>query len=209
MPYLTEELWQRIPIFTENLEQRPPSISVSKYPQAALLEEFNCDDVVEEVYLMNEVIRAIRSTRSVYNLPNKSKTEAYIVNSDPVLKNVLTEEDTTICALSYSKSIEVVNSKEEVPGSSAAAVISDKCTAYIILKGLIDFSKEEDRIKKKIGILDQQVNKLKEAMAKLDYESKVPLDVQESNAAKMTGLEGEVKQLCEALESIKVMSNEK
>lgn len=49
---------------------------------------------------------------------------------EPVLK----EDQLTLCALSSSKSIQVINSKEECPHGCATAVVNDKCTAYILLK---------------------------------------------------------------------------
>jgi hypothetical protein len=58
----------------------------------------------------------------------------FVLNNDAVLKNVLSQDLPTVSALSFSESIKIVGSKAEVPPGSAAAVVSDKCTVYILLK---------------------------------------------------------------------------
>jgi hypothetical protein len=52
---------------------------------------------------------------------------------------VLKQEQTTLCALSFSKSIQLVNSSEETPAGCAAAIVNDKCTVYILLKVILAF----------------------------------------------------------------------
>lgn len=70
MPFITEELWQRLPLPIS----RAPSISVADYPDKELSSWR--DTVLEnEVELIQRIIHLIRSARSDYNLPNKTKTE--------------------------------------------------------------------------------------------------------------------------------------
>ncbi|ODN06420.1 Valine--tRNA ligase [Orchesella cincta] len=207
MPYLSEELWQRLPCFAGEKSTRPESICVASYPHNQF-KQFENESLEKEVTFMNHFIKTIRSARAAYEIPNKTKTEAVVINSDPTFDGVLSEEQVTLCALSYSKSIRIVKTKEDIPAGCATAVVSDKCTVYILLKGLIDLSKEEERINKKLAFDEQQITKLKEAMGKADYEEKVPSDVREKNTEKLNGLEGEVEELVKALESVKLMLSE-
>lgn len=204
MPYLSEELWQRIPRFPGGI---PPSICVAAYPRHSDLSMFEDSNLEKDVTFMNHFIKTIRVARAAYELPNKVKTDCFVVSSEPSLDTVLKEESVTLCALSYSKSISVVD-PAQVPVGCVTAVVSDKCTAYILLKGLIDLSKEEDRINKKVAFNQQQIGKLKEAMSKTDYEDKVPQEVREKNSEKLTSLEGEVDELAKALANVKIMLKE-
>lgn len=73
MPFITEELYQRLPRSKEIIEDIP-SICVSPYPENA--ESLWKNDVIErEVEFIQKIAKGIRSTRSDYNLPNKTKTE--------------------------------------------------------------------------------------------------------------------------------------
>lgn len=73
MPYITEELYQRLPTLASE-RTTAPSICVATYPQ---IEDYPWrNEVIEnEVEFVQKVARAIRSARSDYNLPNKTKTE--------------------------------------------------------------------------------------------------------------------------------------
>lgn len=73
MPFITEELYQRLPR-SKDISEKIPSISVASYPDAKECRWKN--EVVEaEVEFVQKVAKCIRSTRSDYNLPNKTKTE--------------------------------------------------------------------------------------------------------------------------------------
>lgn len=73
MPFITEELYQRLPR-PEAKRDKIPSICVAPYPE---LEECRWrNQVIEvEVDFVQKIAKAVRSARSDYNLPNKTKTE--------------------------------------------------------------------------------------------------------------------------------------
>lgn len=78
MPFITEELYQRLPR-PKAVADSIPSICVAPYP-----EEKDCRwknaDIEGEVDFIQKVAKSIRSARSDYNLPNKTKTEGiYII----------------------------------------------------------------------------------------------------------------------------------
>jgi valyl-tRNA synthetase len=85
MPFVSEELYQRLPRLRP--EQDPPSIVVSKYPDMKQY-PYRDEKVEAEVELMQKVVSTVRSTRSDYNLPNKTKTELHlrVFGGDDVLK---------------------------------------------------------------------------------------------------------------------------
>jgi len=58
----------------------------------------------------------------------------FALNTESNLDKVLSEEQTTLCALSFSKSIGLIHTREEAPLGCASAVVSDKCTAFVVLK---------------------------------------------------------------------------
>jgi len=133
MPYLSEELWQRLPVFANEVAARAPSLAVADYPHGTEFKRFEDEKVKEEVTLMNKLIHAIRSSRSAYNLPNKVKTEVLLLNTDEVLGNVFQEDEETISVLAFS-SLRLIQNKDEVPPGAAATVISNKITIYLLLK---------------------------------------------------------------------------
>lgn len=73
MPFISEELYQRLP-HLEATRNEVPSISVASYPTISECSWKN-ETIEDENEFIQKVAKAIRSARSDYNLPNKTKTE--------------------------------------------------------------------------------------------------------------------------------------
>lgn len=73
MPFITEELYQRLPRTKEH-KVKYPSICIVPYPEPLECSWHN-EHIETEVEFIQKVARAIRSARSDYNLINKVKTE--------------------------------------------------------------------------------------------------------------------------------------
>ena len=71
-----------------------------------------------------------------------------------------------------------------------------------MLKGLIDPTKEVEKLNKKKSALQQTVDKLKKAMEVKDYDSKVPEDVRNANKEKLDTSSLEIEKLCEAIKTL-------
>ncbi|KAI4470718.1 valyl-trna synthetase [Holotrichia oblita] len=200
MPFITEELYQRLPR-PKTIAETIPSICISPYP--AEEESLWKNEIIEkEVEFIQKIGKSIRSTRSDYNLPNKTKTEAFITCGDLKTQEIVDKYIPLLQTLSYCSNIE---SNTAPPNGCTVITVSDKCEVNLLLKGLIDPNKEIMRMQKKIDFLVGSKIKLDQARATLDYESKVPLDIQQSNIEKLTQISVELERLQCALESLKLM----
>jgi valyl-tRNA synthetase len=108
-----------------------------------------------------------------------------------------------IATLSFSSSVSV---SENPPTHGCAIVtVNDKCSAHIVLTGLIDPVKEVGRLEKKKTILSATVEKLEKAVKVDGYETKVPDDVKAANKEKMVQTRTEIDRLAEAIKALKVL----
>ena len=102
MPYISEELWQRVPRpeamqsnFTFHLlktghpyliwcliESLPPSICVASYPSDEEFQVWKDQALEEDVKLISRIVSNARSVRASYMLPNKTKTKLILRCSD-------------------------------------------------------------------------------------------------------------------------------
>ena len=74
-----------------------------------------------------------------------------------------------------------------------------------LLQGLIEPSKEISKIIKKQEQLRQTIAKLEQAISANDYETKVPVEIRNVNAEKLSQSKGEIIRLTEAVASLKTM----
>lgn len=144
MPFITEELYQRLPRKTLKYS----SICVSPYP-----DENECpwrnEEIEKEVDFAQKVIKSIRSSRSTYNLPNKTKTDAYMECSDKSLETKLKKYSSLIGILAYS------NVLEGKPSQGCTIItVTDKLQFHLVLKVMFNshFPIFRFKIMKKITI---------------------------------------------------------
>lgn len=75
----------------------------------------------------------------------------------------------------------------------------------LLLKGLIEPSKEIAKLQKKIEFLSATRDKLDKAMSATDYVNKVPEEVQKSNVEKLDQTVVEIMRLEKAIEVLSLM----
>lgn len=196
MPYITEELYQRLP-----RASGPPSVCVAPYPDAESSPWHN-DAVEKEVEFIQKAAKVIRSARSDYNLPNKTKTDAYVVCSDSGSTEILRKYAKDLLTTAYCSKLEF---DEAPPAGCAILTVTGQCEVHLLLKGLIQVDKELQKLEKKKVQLEQTVEKLKKAAEASDYDSKVPAEVRQANVEKLDSSEAEIVRITNAMETLKLM----
>lgn len=166
MPYITEELWQRLPHEGE-------SISLVAFPEAD--REMINDQIEAEMQNVIALITKIRSVRSEMNLPVSEHLIVKLGIKDEALQKVITESEDAIKRLARVKAIEI-RSDLPVEKFSARAVITG-IEISIPLEGLIDLDKERDRLKKEIAKMESEIEKLSQRLSNPSFVEKAQADV--------------------------------
>ncbi|EDV28121.1 uncharacterized protein TRIADDRAFT_21001 [Trichoplax adhaerens] len=167
MPFVTEELWQRLPNRTKD---SPPSISVARYPENLSWRNTNIED---EVNLCQEVARVVRSIRTEYQT-NKTKTDIFVKCTNEEIASTVSKYRQEITTLSYSSNLSVITTGDTPPGC-AISTVSDKCEVHVMLRGIIDVQKELSKLSTKQSRLNEQLQKLQESTQSDNYD-KVSFD---------------------------------
>ncbi|XP_050518605.1 valine--tRNA ligase [Diabrotica virgifera virgifera] len=201
MPFITEELYQRLPRPKE-VAQIVPSICVASYPSEKEYYRWKNEDIEDEVDFVQRVVKSIRSIRGDYNLQNKTKTEVYIQCNDEMTAEIILNYESALQTLAYCSKSPV---NETAPPGCTIITVSDKCEVNLLLKGLIEPSKEITKIQKKLDFLQTTRERLNKTMEAPDYESKVPSEVRHSNEDKLSQTSAEISRLEAALSSLRLM----
>jgi valyl-tRNA synthetase len=99
-----------------------------------------------------------------------------------------------------------VNESAERPKSSATAVVGG-ATIFIPLEGIIDFSKEAQRLEKEMNKLTKELAVVSKKLGNDDFLNKAPNDVVEQVKAKHSGLQEKQEKLESNLNRIKEMGS--
>ncbi|XP_053689629.1 valine--tRNA ligase [Sabethes cyaneus] len=198
MPFITEELYQRLP--RADIDE-VASICVAPYPELATC-NWQDESLEKDFEFVQRTAKVIRSARSDYNLPNKTKTEAYVICSEEAVKATLEQFAADLATMSYSQ---INLDSGEPPAGCAILTVSGSCVVHLLLKGLIEVDKEIVKLDKKRETLTATVEKLEQAKAAPDYCTKVPEDVRNNNQEKLDQTKVEIERIIAAMETLKTM----
>ena len=201
MPFVTEELWQRLP----NREHLTtvPSIMISAYP-SAVPTAFN-PVVEEQMDLIKEMIICARSLRADYNVTSGSvKTNFYYRSDSPEVIAAFTTFEMDFCTLAKGNYLKLLNPIGEAPKGCCIRVINDRVTLFIDLSGIIDLDGEINRLGKEKERISSALEQFKRKVSAPGYD-KVPENVKVLNAEKLSSYELELEKTLAAIQSFESM----
>uniref|UniRef100_A0A0N4Z0P1 Valine--tRNA ligase, mitochondrial n=1 Tax=Parastrongyloides trichosuri TaxID=131310 RepID=A0A0N4Z0P1_PARTI len=141
MPFITEELWQRLP---KSESEKSPSIHVSKFP---INEDYKFEDSTSEniVNSAMDIVKKIRSLRSDYIMTTKDKIDTYIHCHDSTRFNELNSVQLLIKTLTSSTETIIYEDKTKItlPNECIDVPSLDNISLCINLKGFVPKTAEK------------------------------------------------------------------
>ncbi|KAF5368392.1 hypothetical protein D9758_002352 [Tetrapyrgos nigripes] len=195
MPFVTEELWQRLP-------RRPNdstlSIMLSSFPVKD--SSFIFMDADKQFDLVFNVLRSGRSLAASYNL--QTDIQLYLLIKDDQEAALLESQIPTIITLTKGcKSAKVVRDVSEIPAGCGSTVVTSSISIHTLVRGLVDLDVEIAKCEKKLDVARINLAKITKLESQEDYSSTVPENVRLANDEKRKTLEAEIA----SLESSKAM----
>lgn len=134
-------------------------------------------------------------------LDNPNYITVYLLTKDAETTKSISNEISSIKALVGKGlgNITTTSNSSELPDGLTAIVVSDACTAYLMVKGRIDVDAEISKTQKKIAKIEDSRKRLEKAMAVKDYQTKVKAEVQQADADRLVNYKDETKTLEELI----------
>lgn len=185
MPFLTEELWHRIP---RRPEDKTESICIAQYPQSVPTWR---DDVIEKnVKFVQEVVSTVRRMRASFGL-TKQKPKLYFSVTTQETLETLNSFGETLAFFTSSTDPEVKLNMDSVPEGCSVEIVNENCQAYMTVKGLVNIEEEITKLTKKKEKSEADHAKLLKTTQAATY-AKVPEAKQKENSAKLETLQNEI-----------------
>ena len=192
MPFITEELWQRI---GEASGGRDAMLVVTEWPQLAGLQNKAAD---EEMAWIIDLISEIRSIRSEMSIPPSAKIPLMISGASAALKTRLSNHEDTVSRLARLDSVTF----EKTPPKGAVQIVMKDCILALPLAGVVDLGAETERLRKEIGKIQGEIEKLDQKLADEKFTSRAPEHVVEENRERLQEASAAEKRLNAALRRI-------
>lgn len=191
MPFITEELWQRLP-------HKGETICLADFisHNSAQLD----GRAEREMALVIETITKLRNIRSTFNIAPSIPLKAQIAPADDATRDVMTRMEDHIKRLARIEELQLVDKLEPQKGSARAVVGASEIA--VPLEGLIDFDKERARLEKELGKLIGEREGLQKRLSNRDFISRAAADVVETTRARAEELADQVTKLRAMIEAL-------
>ena len=175
MPFLTEELWERLGDEGVKADQL---LMLTAWPEAKVSDACAADEINWLVDLISE----IRSVRAEMNIPAGAKVQLLVVGANDQTKSRIATHESAIQRLARAETIEMA----DVSPAGSAQIIVGEATVCIPLAGVIDLSAERTRLEKDAGKLEGEISKIEKKLGNPKFVEKAPQEVVDGEKAKVT-----------------------
>lgn len=188
MPFITEEIWQRIAPLAGKLG---PTIMREPYPQvdASLI-----DEVVEkQLAWLKNVIMSIRTIRSEMNIAPGKWLPVLLRKGTAFDKQNVVKNSYLLSNLAKLDSISWLEDQEKPPHSATAIV--GELEIFIPMAGFIDKAEETKRLSKEIAKLKKELEQTENKLRNPQFIDKAPPQVVQKEQTRQVELSSTLKKL--------------
>jgi valyl-tRNA synthetase len=201
MPFITEEIWQRIAPLTGKKVDDKTSIMLQRFPQFDA--SLKSDAIEAELEWVKSVIVAIRTVRSEINIAPSKPLAVLFHKGTEADKKRFAKHETLIKSLGRLESVTWLQLSDTYPESATALV--GELEILIPMAGLINKAEESNRLNREIAKLSKDAERAENKLQNPGFTDRAPADVVEKERAKLDELKTTIYKLQMQLEKIAVM----
>lgn len=192
MPFVTEELWQQLPHDGE-------SIMISPFPKAD--DRLIDAEAEEKMAWLMRLVSGIRNIKSEMGFP-RTPCDALLFVFNEDAKRLVEDNLWWIASLAQLKSAEFHGATEPRP-KLAASVSLEGIEVYIPLSGIVDVSKEMERVSRQLAKVKLELERVTQRLQNERFLQNAPSDVIEAERNREANLKEQLERLQRRLEMLK------
>ena len=192
MPFVTEELWQRLPHAGESIMVAPwPE------PERSLLDE----EAEREFGFLMEAIRAVRNARAEAGVEPARWIQAIVFPGSHRQAFQDCEGVFRFLARVASDGLTYVDELLEAP-KQVVSLIVDDAVIYLPLRGMLDIEAERQRLQRELEELLAELERTRALLANEQFVTRAPAHVVERQRTKLADTEERVRLIQQRLEEL-------
>jgi valyl-tRNA synthetase len=193
MPFISEALWRRLPVPAG--AEREPSLMRARWPAAGRRDA----QAEGQMTGLMELVGAVRTLRSEYNVPPASHVDVYLGRVTDELRAALGVEERALRRLAR------VGGVHEGAGdgrTGAHAVLRGGVELFVPLEGVIDVERERQRLGAELERIEGQLRGTENRLGSEQFVSRAPADVVEKERAKAESFRAQRESLSQKLAAL-------
>ena len=204
MPYITEELWQRLPGANEKLlhpsyEGAGVTIMLTSFPEARA--ELVDEEAEDQMQATIDLISRVRNIRSEMNIKPGERIRVLVAAPESEQRKVFSASADQISRLVRASEV-VIGERSDAPRASARAVLTGGAEVAIPLEGLIDFEQERQRLQREQEKLHHERTKVEAQLANPNFVERAPTDKVNELRTRVADIAQRTVQLQQTIENL-------
>jgi valyl-tRNA synthetase len=191
MPFLTEEIWQDLPVKKEK-----DSVTVSPFPGG--LPRY--PEAEAEMAHVMDAVTGVRNIRGELNIPPAEELEVFIRTSTGAAEKTLTDNVQYIKKLARAKAVAIGLEMAKPKGSYTS--VKDELEVYVTLRGVLNIEAEMDRLRKEKKKLEESIILLQRKLHNSEFLERAPKEIVGKERQKFDELLSKQEKILESIEKI-------
>ena len=193
-PFLTEELFQRLPERTS----KAASICIAEFPKDEGYEDLDVEKYAQDIFDLTHGVQSILQQFQILN----SKPKVNISTTDKNLEKIIQEEIEIVKGFSKASDILLKPKDDKDIKGWISHVINDRIDVFLDIRDKINLDNELARLNKNLADKEKYVLGIKKKIENKDYQKRVKIEVQKEDKEKLENAEIEIKKIKESIENL-------
>ncbi len=205
IPFVTEELWQRMPHPSGSPSSRGASLATAPYPTLDRLPQPPDDaHVVESVMAeVMGVITAVRTVRNAWVIAPGVKLQVFVQTKTADVARHLLDHAATIRRLARLSEFDVGPPPTRLKGRFVSFLVMDGVQMCVSLEGVKDPVQEKARLTRSLEKVERELGSVRSRLEDGAFLTKAPPEVRDEMAVRRAKFEEERRVLQGALEQLR------
>jgi len=187
MPFVTEEIWLRIPDALRTGE----SIMVAPWPEPA---EWTWPDETADVELLMALISSVRNLRAEYDVPPGRRAPVVVAAEEAAVRATVERHAGEVARLAGASETRVV-AEAPADGGYVGDVVRGGVSVAVRLADLVDLEKERERLADEIRRTEERLAAAHRKLANEQFVERAPEDVVRREREKAAELDRSLERL--------------
>ncbi|CAG59424.1 uncharacterized protein GVI51_G02959 [Nakaseomyces glabratus] len=197
MPFISEEMWQRIP---KRSTETVNTIVRASYP--VYQKVYDDEKSAASYELVLDITKEARSLLAEYNILKEGKV---FVESDHTesFETAQSQKDSIVSLIKAINEVDVVRSASEIPEGCVLKAVNPQVNVHLLVKGHIDIDAEIAKVEKKIEKARKTKQGIEQIINGKDYDTKANEQAKEANKVRLENSIADIEGFETTIENLK------
>lgn len=192
MPFVTEEIYQKIP----HLEE---SIVISSWPE--VISDFENNKAIKDFEIIQDLIKSVRNIRAEYNVAPSKEIDVLIKTSNSEITKLL--NDNLEILNKFVNPLNLTINEEIAIETEVISVALTDLEIYLPLGSLVDINQEIERLENELKKLKGEIARGEGMLSNPNFVNKAPMSKVNAEKEKLNNYKEQFSTLTSRLEELK------